>query len=204
MDASVGEECCCASLARSVPRSTRGMTLLAVFGCAVLRGVFPGFVRGPAPLSEGTATLPWRVVCIWLVCGRCLQCVARRLPRQRVWCVVDEGLNRASLARGRIAHSLPNAPAALVGFGGCWSVGGVCFTMTWDMVQLAFNTLFRSGRHRAYGEARWFKQRLPLRSALGDIRGPLVAHASLSKSCGLGRIQELSNSGGVPSIAAVR
>ena len=133
-----------------------------------------------APLSEGAAALPWRVVCIWLACGRCLQCVARRLPRQRVWCVVGEGLNSASLARGRIAHSLPNAHAALVGSGGCWSVGGVCFTMTLDMVQLAFNILFRSGRHRPYGEARWFKQRLPLCSALGDIRGPVVAHASLS------------------------
>ena len=145
--------CCRASLASELSNVTCGVMLSTVFGCLCRRRVLLRFVgalspekharhdfasrfrmcpsawsgswlrSGARPLSEGTAALPWRVVCIWLACGRCLQCVARRLPRQRVWCVVDEGLNSASLARGRIAHSLPNAHAALVGFVGgfeCW------------------------------------------------------------------------------------
>ena len=100
------------------------------------------------PLSEGAAALPWRAVCMWATCGKCLPCVAWRLPRQCFWGVVHDGLRCAPLARERAAHSAKTAPAARVGFGGCWRCGAVCCPMSWNMVQLAFDTFFKIRGHR--------------------------------------------------------
>ena len=175
-------------MGRSLSRDAGCVLLLAVSWVAFSTWGVAALCLRTRPPSEAAAALPWRVVCMCTAYCKCLPCVALVLSRRRFRRVVNVRSSCASLARGRVAPSVHNAKATLVGAAGSWRGGAVYCQVLQGMVQSTFGELLKTGGRRPHGEGFWFQSRLPLRSMFEDARGPLVKHCARSKSCGLGQI----------------